>query len=88
MPAEEALAAEVTRNSRGDAFLKDGRTQGGVHTLMKARKVNGALQQQLEFLLEVHRREGYEGVMAPIALSKYLLKRPQWQQSSNDIPYG
>jgi len=64
--AEEAFAAEVNRNSRGDAFLKDGRTQGGVHMLMKARKVNGALQQELEFLFEVHRRGGYEGVMAPM----------------------
>ncbi|OON11435.1 MAG: hypothetical protein BTM30_09725 [Synechococcus lacustris str. Tous] len=87
MLAVEALAAKVNCNSCGDAFLKDGRTQRGVHTLTQARKVNGALQQQLEFLFEVHRREGYEGVMAPIALSKYLLKRPQWQQSSNDIPY-
>jgi hypothetical protein len=64
--AEEAFAAEVNRNSRGDTFLKDGRTQGGVHMLMKARKVNGALQQELEFLFEVHRRGGYEGVMAPM----------------------
>ena len=64
--AEEAFAAEVNRNSRGDAFLKDGRTHGGVHMLMKARKVNGALQQELEFLFEVHRRGGYEGVMAPM----------------------